>query len=463
MSAWTKRRGRQEGTPHPETVPCRWHDACEASWGMGRRSRPLNAVDTAWLRMEEPENAVDVVGVLIFDGHFPHERLREILETRLLAHRRFRERIRDAPLGIARPRFEPEPDFSLDAHLHRDTLALHGDHAELEKLVSEWMNRPLDFRRSPWRIIRVDRHHRGTALIAQIHHCMGDGFALMEVLLSLSDERQAEPVCHARMSFSARWIRHTNIRHAPRVARDAALGFFELLGLSFDTKSALRGSLSGVRRAAWSSPISLARIKALAHAHRCTINDLVMAIVSGALRQYLAARGDPVDRLALRAIVPVNLRPSNVPIDLEHGNWFGLVFVEMPVCTPSADQRLAAIHETTERIKRSQLPMVSLAILNLVGRVPTALGRILDLVFARKSSLVMTNVKGPEERLHLSGVPLREIVFWVPHPARLALGISILSYSGEVRIGVRSDVHAIHDPERIIALFEEELLSFEQY
>ena len=427
------------------------------------RSRRLTAVDTAWLRMEEPRNAVDVTAVLVFDGHLPDDRLRALLHERLLVHARFAQRVRDARLGIGRPRWEAEPGFTLDAHLHGDALPAPGGRAELEALVARWMNRPFDWSRSPWRLVRVEGHQRGTALVAQLHHCMGDGFALVDVLLSLGDDRGPAPRPRRRPPLAARWVRGglERLGDAPRIARDATADLARLLALSFDTPSALRGPLSGTRRAAWSEPIALARVKTLAHAQGCTVNDLLTSALTGALRRYLVARGDRVDELAIRAIVPINLRPAGVPIDLDHGNWFGLVFVDLPIAARDPTSRLAAIHATVERIKQSQLPLVSLVILNALGRIPQTIGRPLDLVFARKSSLVVTNVPGPTEVLRLAGVPLREIVFWVPHPARLALGISILSYAGEIRVGARSDIAVIADPERIVAHFEDELRALE--
>src|SRR5690606_28017498 len=156
--------------------------------------------------------------------------LRALLEDRLLTHRRFRERIRETRFRIGRPRWEREPAFSLDAHLERETLPAPGSRAQLEELVARWMNTPFDRSRSPWRLVRVDGYARGTALVAHLHHAMGDGFALIDVLLSLSEDR---PAHGARASRAARWFRGgARWKQAPHIAFGAARALVRLVTLS---------------------------------------------------------------------------------------------------------------------------------------------------------------------------------------------------------------------------------------
>lgn len=410
--------------------------------------------------MDAPESPVDVLAVLIFEGVFPDERLRALLQARLLEHRRFRERIRETRLGFRRPRWEPDPAFTLDAHLHQEKLPEPGGRAELEELVIRWMNSSFDPARSPWRLIRVDGHRRGTALIVQLHHAMGDGFALLDVLLSLAEDR---PAHRPNAPRAVRWIRGgARLREAPGILFGALRSCVRLATLPFDTPSSLRKPLAGVRRAAWSEPIRLAQMKGIARSRGFTVNDVLTGALTGALRRYLTEQGDPVDELSIRAIVPVNLRPSDVPVDLEHGNWFGLVFVDLPISMADRDAQLGTIHRMLDRLKGSQQPTVALALLNALGFLPAKLGRRLELLFARKASLVVTNLPGPRERLHIAHVPLAELVFWVPHPVRLGLGISILSYAGEIRIGVRADAHVVSRPERLVELIEQELDALSQ-
>lgn len=421
--------------------------------------KPLTPTDAAWYRLEHRGNPVDVTAVLAFDGEIPEALLRDRLQQRLLAHPRFRRRVVAPRAGVGAPRWEEEPGFSIEAHLRHARVREPGGRQELETLVGELMSEPFDWSRSPWRGVIVDGLSRGSALVVQVHHCVGDGFALMEILLSLADDdpgtRPCDPVVErARVSawpFPGSTIR---ARDVPRLALGSSLALARLVRLSFDPPTSLRAPPSGARRASWSRAIPLDALKRRAHATGAKINDVLLAAVTTAIRRYLRERGEPTR--PVRAVVPVNLRPPDMPIDLEQGNWFGLVWVDLPLDEPERAARERALRATVARLKRSMEALASLGILELMGRVPVLAERAIEELFVRKASLVITNVPGPRRRLHVVGLPLREIVFWVPHP-RLSLGISLLSYAGEVRVGVRADASVVPHPERIVALVEDEL------
>jgi WS/DGAT/MGAT family acyltransferase len=197
-------------------------------------------------------------------------------------------------------------------------------------------------------------------------------------------------------------------------------------------------------------------VKAIARAHEATVNDVLLGALTGALRTYLLSRGERPSRM--RAIVPVNLRPPSDAIDEELGNWFGLVFLELPVDLDDRTARLCELHGDMDRLKRSQEAPVALGLLHLLGRSPGAVEDLAERFFTAKGSLVVTNVPGPREPLSLAGHRLRDLMFWVPHPGpRLGLGVSLLSYAGAVRIGVRADTGVLADPGVIVRAFEDEL------
>jgi diacylglycerol O-acyltransferase len=187
------------------------------------------------------------------------------------------------------------------------------------------------------------------------------------------------------------------------------------------------------------------------------VNELVMAALSGGLRHVLAAAGERVDGLEPRALVPVNTRaPGNEGL----GNAFGLVFLDLPVRLPTAVERLAAVRDRFLLLKQSPDAVVVLTMLGAFGLMPTPLEQLGLSFFSRKASLVVTNVAGPRAPLHLAGHALDRMMFWVPHPATLNLGVSVFSYAGTVRVGVRSDVAALPDPSVLSAAIEEELRGF---
>jgi WS/DGAT/MGAT family acyltransferase len=186
-----------------------------------------------------------------------------------------------------------------------------------------------------------------------------------------------------------------------------------------------------------------------------TINDVLVTAAAGALRRYLLERGEDVSELEVRVAVPVNMRPPGEAHSL--GNQFGLVFLPLPLWIADPGQRLAEIKRRMDDLKTSFQPAVALAMLNALGYVPGAVQPLAVQFFGSKASAVLTNVPGPREQLYLTGKPLQRAMFWVPQSGRLGLGISILSYNGEVLVGVATDTGLVPDPERVVAAFEADL------
>ena len=160
----------------------------------------------------------------------------------------------------------------------------------------------------------------------------------------------------------------------------------------------------------------------------------------------------------VRALVPVNLR-DRLPAQLDGamGNCFGLVFLELPVRARSGPERLALVRERMEALKRSPDAIVTYAVLDAIGHLPGPLEFVVTEFFSRKASLVVTNVPGPRARLHVAGHEIDRLMFNVPHPASLGLGVSILSYAGEVRVGARADVAVMPDPGAFVSGFGAEV------
>jgi hypothetical protein len=147
-------------------------------------SEPLAAVDVAWLRMDEPANLMIINGVLVLDGPVDLEHLRRVVRDRLLTIPRFRERIVRDGRRIA---WQVDPAFDLDHHLVAETLDGDDHEAELRRRIGRWMGEPLPPDRPPWRFTLVEGYRGGSAMVARLHHVIGDGIALMLVLLSLTD------------------------------------------------------------------------------------------------------------------------------------------------------------------------------------------------------------------------------------------------------------------------------------
>jgi WS/DGAT/MGAT family acyltransferase len=222
-----------------------------------------------------------------------------------------------------------------------------------------------------------------------------------------------------------------------------------------DKDTIFKGELCTRKLCAWSQIMPLDRVKACAKSHGATINDLLLAGVTGALRRYMEGRKAPADGLDIRAVVPVNLRPESDIIKL--GNRFGLVFLSLPVGIPDRVERLQELKRRMDAIKASSEPLVIYGLLNAVGLTGPRVESVALQLFGSKATAVMTNVPGPREEIYLAGKPMRSMMFWVPQSAKLGLGVSILSYAGQVRLGVATDSGLVPDPQSIITAFQDEM------
>jgi diacylglycerol O-acyltransferase len=445
-----------------------------------KQSERLSRIDTAWLRMEDPTNLMMVTGVLVFDQPLSFARLRQAIEQRLLRFDRFRQKVVDANGTL---RWQDDPHFTINAHLHRIALPAPHDQAALQELVSTLMGTPLDLTKSPWQFHLIEEYGAGCVLLTRLHHCIADGIALMRVLLSLADPTpdplpkapDAAPE-HARRAPYAGPIPAANatvraaeklldqgidtlldparLTSAAQLGAGSAVALSRLLLMSPEPHTLFKGELGVSKRAAWSAPIALDDVKAIGRAVSATVNDVLLAAVTGALRRYLLGRGGLVDGVEVRAAVPVNLRPPNEPPTL--GNRFGLVFLSLPVGADDPLDRLYDLKQRMEAIKGSPEALVTMGVLHALGLMTSQLQDAGVALFGSKATAVMTNVPGPRETIYLAGAPVRELMFWVPQSGRLGLGVSILSYAGQVRLGVATDVGLIPDPDTIVGAFQDE-------
>jgi WS/DGAT/MGAT family acyltransferase len=438
--------------------------------------QPLSSVDVAWLQMEEPTNLMMVTGLLLFDQPLDPARLRRVLEQRLLAFPRFRQRVVRPGLLGGVPHWEDDPLFQVEAHIHRVALPSPGGDVALQRIVSDLMSTPLDYSKPLWHAHLIEGYEAGSAMVVRIHHCIGDGLALIHVMLSLTDASARPARRTARVDPSggsaadgggfpwdglprlARLV-GSLARNPGPTFRMGMAGTSSLAGMTLlppDPPNLFKGRLGVTKRAAWSRPEPLDQIKAIGRANSATVNDVLVAAATGALRRYLVRRGRPVTGLEIRASVPVNLRPPKDAYEL--GNSFGLVFLSLPVGIGSARRRLNAVRRRMEEIKRSPDALMTYALLNAVGRLPSQVEGLLLRFFGSKATAVMTNVPGPAQPLYLAGRRIGRVMFWVPLSGHMGLGISILSYAGEVMLGVATDAGLVPDPEAIVEGFHQELV-----
>ena len=446
-------------------------------------SARMSSADVAWLHMDRPSNLMVINSVLLFDEPLDVARVTEVIADRLVdRYPRFSQRVVESRWPLAPPRWETDPDFALEHHIHHRALPAPGDGAALQEFVGDLMTMPLDRNRPLWNAYIVDGYGGGAAIVCRMHHCIADGIALARVMLSLTDARpDAEsdagiaPVAPQdgrsavhRLAVGAartgagvaRRGAHAMISPAyaaglaGEVGRDAET-LVRLLLTPADAATALKGEPGISRRVAWSSALSLTEIKDIAHRHDATVNDVLLAAVSGALRHYLQDHGGAVAEL--QAMVPFNLRPLDEPLPRDLGNRFGLVFVPLPVGTSGSYRRLLEAHRGMREIKHGRDGAVSYGVLAATGLTPEPVERRIVDLFTAKGTAVITNVPGPTEPVYLAGVPVRTVLVWAPTSGHIGMSVSIFSYRGEVTVGLMVDALLVPDPEQIVSRLEREL------
>lgn len=452
------------------------------------RHDKISAVDTAWLRMDRPHNLMMICGVLMFSERVEFARLRQVIDERLLVFRRFRQRAVKLP-GFSV--WETDREFDLDRHVVPIALPGKAGKAELQALVSRLIATPLDPARPMWQFHLAERYEGGSALIARIHHCYADGIALVRVMLSMTD---ASPDGPPAMPFApptraksstddsalgvlmqpvsgvmkmAMNVGSTLIERGAGIWQDPAKalalaeqgGAFtgevaKLARMGQDSPTRFKGRPGVAKRVAWADPLPLEEVKAIGRALAGSVNDVLLSCVAGALRSYLVHKGEPVQGVRIRALVPVNLRPMEKAYKL--GNQFGLVFLDLPIGIENPIERLYAIRSNMSALKGSYQPVLAMGLLAAMGAGPRVLQEVLLGVLARNATAVMTNVPGPQQPLFMAGGRIASLMFWVPQSGDLGMGVSILSYDGKVQFGLVTDRGLCPDPEEVIARFAPE-------
>lgn len=442
---------------------------------MTKDREAMSGVDAAWLHMEQHDNFMMIGGLMILDRPLDGVRFRQILEQRLLKYSRFRQRVVESGDGIG---WEPDPEFELDNHVHRVALSTPEEEGELQHLIGSLISTPLDFERPLWQAHVIDRGAAGSAVFMRIHHCIADGLALVQVLLSITDEQADHSVAEPGAQPARRKKQRSWLAGGMRLGRDllgsgltllarpkrlfsvagrgwdAGRELTQLLLMPADPRGLLRGPFSGRKAVAWADDLDLARVKEAAHALSGTVNDLLLSSVTGALRQYLLEQGKELPR-NIHAAVPVNLRPKDEPVETL-GNQFGMAVVALPVGLAEPLERYRAVKEIMTQAKHSAQPMATYGLLNALGYSPASLEHRALQLLSRKASVVMTNVPGPSRPLYLAGAKVVRPMAWVPQSGDIGVGLSILSYVDTVQFGVVADQALVLHPDKLAAYFPEQ-------
>ncbi len=463
---------------------------------LGLSGERMTKVDTAWLRMDSDSNLMMITGIWVLAPGISHAALCERVEGRLLKYRRFGQRVVEDAAGAT---WVDDPDFDINNHVVREKLpkaASGQDQDALQDRVAELAMQPLDRKHPLWQFSLVENYRlpdgtMGSAMIVRIHHCIADGIALISVTMSLIDGGAPPP---ERSPKAARngpedWISDTLIKpftdmtvKALGKAGDGAAQVLQILSdpqkgmagsmdmakvayqlvsdlaalamMPDDSKTRLKGKPGTAKRVAWCQPIPLDEVKAVGKALNCSVNDVLLSCVAGAIGEYLKSHGDDTTGQEIRAMVPVNLRP----LDQAHklGNRFGLAPLVLPIGVDNPIERVYEVRRRMNAMKGSYQPLLAFSLLAVAGLlIKPAQDAMLNL-FGKKTTAVMTNVPGPREKIKFCGSTVEQNLFWVPQSGDVGLGVSILSYGGGVQFGVITDSTLCPDPQAIIDEFTPE-------
>jgi WS/DGAT/MGAT family acyltransferase len=458
----------------------------------------LSTQDSSFLHFEHRATPMHVAAIAILeraplarpDGALDLERIVAHVDSRLDELPHYRERIAWTPLS-RRPIWVDDEHFNLRYHVRHAALPPPAGQAQLEALIGRVLSQHLDREKPLWEIWVVDALEGGrAALLLKVHHCMVDGVGGVGVLgklLSASPDAAPPP---PQAPYEARPHPGPLRLFADEVARRASLPA-RLLGaaaeLARDPSGALAGlsasgralatALSGALLPPAETPFNerigphrrvslrateLERVKALKRRLDGTVNDVLLAIVAGAVRAYLAGRNVPLVDLEYKVCVPVNRRTSVA--DLDASNKVSALFVTLPVAIADPLERFAAIRAQTLRLKQADAARgieILTELADLTGS--TALTRFGVELATRLHpyNLIVSTVPGPALPLYMLGAPVFELHPLPPLFARQGLGIAALSYGERICWGLVGDWQLAPDLDQLARDLDAALVELE--
>jgi len=448
----------------------------------------LTAVDASFLAQEGPAAHMHVGAVMIFDGDPPaYDDLTDHIRARLHLVPRFRQKLAFPPLETGRPLWVDDPNFNLEYHVRDTALPAPGSERQLRALAARVHSQALDRTKPLWEMWLVHGLEGGRfALLSKTHHALVDGVSGVDLATVLFDLQPTPAVVEHP---DAPW----EPRRTPSGLEMAARGMRGLAGLPFDAASraigaaarpgeALAGTreaLEGLGEVAWAglnpapeTPLNveigphrrlvwvrheLSDFKRVKDALGGTVNDVVLAVVAGALRRWLRTRGVRTEGLELRALVPVSTRARHEHHQL--GNRLAAMRAPLPVYVEDPVARLRVVRHAMNGLKESKQAVGAEVLAGMQALAPpTILAQASRLNFStRLFNLIVTNVPGPQFPLYVLGRQLCDLFPVAFLPKRHALAVAIMSYDGSMDFGLLGDYDAMPDLEQLAELVDESL------
>jgi diacylglycerol O-acyltransferase len=444
----------------------------------------LTALDSSFLHLEDASSHMHVASVTIFEGPPPaYEEVVRHVENRLALVPRYRQKLRFVPLNQGRPVWVDDPHFNIEYHVRVTALPPPGSEEQLKRLAGRVFSQQLDRTKPLWEIWLVhglDRSGESAdeakrfALLSKTHHALVDGVAgvdLTSVMFDTTPEPETQPATEGswqprpeptgaqllgeamleRAIQPAEIIRSARAAfRAPRMVADrvfdalSAVGALAKTGLSAAPSTALNIDIGPHRRFDWVRA-DLQLLKEIKNALGGTVNDVVLTVVTGALRRFLERRGEETAGLELRAMVPVSVRQSEERGTT--GNRVAAMMAPLPVYEADPIERFRIVHAIMADLKDSKQAVGAQVLTELSGFAPpTVLAQAARLQARQRFfNLVVTNVPGPQMELYMLGRKLLDLIPMAPLAKRQAICVAVMSYHGRLDFGVLADFDAIPD------------------
>jgi diacylglycerol O-acyltransferase / wax synthase len=439
----------------------------------------LNPLDALFVDAEDEDRhtSMAIASIAVFEGPSPsYDEVLTSLAGRLPLVPRYRQKLRTVPFRLGRPVWVDDPNFNIRYHVRRTALPAPGGDEQLSHLMAQVMGQRLDRDYPLWEYWLIEGLAEGRwALISKVHHCMVDGVSatdLYRVIFDVSPEPSpavaedrtvgAEPsplelAAQAALDMVMLPVREASalggaVAHPDRVVRqatDTVRAVAKLVPYLWPAAgSSLSGQIGQQRRYLWART-SLDEIKTIKRELGGTVNDVVLAAISGGFRALLLARGEQPEPHKVPSLVPVSVRaPGEESI---YENRVSAVVAYLPVHVADPVERLAAVRAELAALKASKEAVLGEELASLGRYAPfLVMSRGIRLVFSlpqREIVTVTTNVPGPRQPLYAMGRRLVEIIPYVPIATTVRTGISIFSYCGNVTFGITGDFAANPDLE----------------
>ncbi len=459
------------------------------------RGERLTTLDTGFLRLETPETPMHIGATFVLDGGplrdengvFRLDDVRRHIEARIRRIPRFTRRVAEVPFGAGRPLWVDDEEFSISRHVHITSVGGEGGRQDLLDRCAELFRDPIDRSHPLWELWFVDGLADGTiGLVEKVHHALIDGISGVELASALFDvepgDRPDEPL-RTDPAPGPGTVRRlvdavgeqfldpvdtvgramASVASAPGEAVQRAGQFAavtrELLRPDASAPSTRFNATVGRDRTLRAITFEVDEVHRVRRSVDATVNDLVLAVVAGAVRAWFAAAGEPA--ADVHVLVPVSMRRGEHADD--PGNRVGGVMVELPVAEPHQRRRLEIVQDRMRHLKASHEGEGFAAVLDALDHVPAIGTAALTRLVAAQPfvNFVVTNLPGSPVPLHLLGARIDDIVPVVPLGPGLGLGIAVLSYSGHLTISLFADPAVCPDLDVLVDAIGDEFAAFD--